>query len=441
MSSTRRRLFIGAYLLLIGYILLAWSQTNLALFGENLASSLIALSRLSALLGTFSILLQFILISRAPWLEPAFGFDKLTRIHHYNGLAAFTLITAHIILIIAGNAMLAGIPLPAQLLVFVRHFSYVWLALIAYLVLLVTIPTSIVIAKRRLKYELWYLIHIFNYAVIFLALWHQVVNGLTLIGNDWLRYGWYGLHVLVLTNLVVYRFLLPVRLQIKHRFRVEKVTGDTNGVRSIYVKGKRMDEFVFEAGQFNKWRFLQKGFWKEEHPFTISIEPNGEYLRLTPKSLGDYTSRLDDIKPGTPVVISGPLGTFTLQRTHNRKLLFIAGGIGITPLRAMMGAADKTYDITLLYAAKNRSELALKDELELLAAEKGFKVNYVLSAEKVKGYLHGYVNKKLLQKAVIDLSDRDVFLCGPPPMMGAVGEALKELGVDKSAIHTEKFSL
>ena len=140
-------------------------------------------------------------------------------------------------------------------------------------------------------------------------------------------------------------------------------------------------------------------------------------------------------------MLDGPLGQFILAERKADKLLFIAGGSGITPLRAMMEAwAQQGKSSILLYANKTSVDIMLKKEVDQFTADGKAQVIHVLG-NKETGYLQGYIDQPFLQHNVPDLLERDVFLCGPKPMMKAVGTALLNLGLPKKRIHMEEFSL
>ena len=427
---------------LLGVVVVAWYSAGSAYFDLGFAGSLIALATLSALLGVVLILLQFVLISRAPWLERVFGFEELTRIHRINGFVAFVLVSVHIPLIIAGNSSLSGLGFLEQLNVFQNAYQYIPLAILAHLLLVITIASSVIIVRKRLKYELWHLLHFLNYGVLFLALAHQLAYGTTLNSEQWFRWFWLGMHTAVLAHLVFYRFVRPLLQYRRHRFYVDRVVHETDSVVSIYVGGRDIEKLVYSPGQFLKWRFLQEGVWAEEHPFTISQAPDGVQIRCTVKATGDYTQKLvKSLSVGARVILSGPFGRFTLARSQKNKILLIAGGIGITPLRAMLEGADTGRDITLIYSGRSSSDFPLKGELDALAEARKVKLHYIASRGRARGMHAGRIDSDFLHRNVADITERAVFVCGPESMIRDVGKALRGLGVKPQDIHTERFSL
>ncbi len=418
-----------------------WHFSGQMLFAGNLGSTSISIGRLFGMIATLLVLLQFILIGRVKWVEKVFGLDKLSRIHGLNGKIAFLLIAAHVFLITTGYKLINESSYLGQFTDFLLNWEDVLKAVLGFLILIFTVGLSVSIARKRLKYETWYYVHVFNYLFILLIYGHQFENSTALISPAFKLF-WYFLYGAVALNMLWFRFISPLLKFRKHRFTVARVEKE-GPATSIYITGQKMDEFKIDAGQFMIFRFLQKGFWKQAHPFSLSQAPRDNEVRLTAKGLGDFTNELPNIKPGTQVIIDGPHGIFTRKLAEPKKpLLFIAGGIGITPIFSMLeDMKQDNHNTVLLYSNKTREETVFGDELKTLSEQNGFKLINILSNEEVPGYEHGMLNKEAIAKLVPDVASREVFLCGPPPMMTALKSALVELGVDKHHIHFERFAL
>lgn len=439
--SWRQLIFYGVWIGCIIAIVFAWGQASWQLLNTNLGDATLAISRLLGLLGAFGLVWQLLLVSRAGWLEQIHGFDVWTRVHRVNGVAAFVLTSAHIPLAVSGNAYLSGQAYLEQWATLITDWEFIGLAALGYVLLVGVIGASVNVVRRRLRYEVWYYLHLTNYVMLGLVLWHQIEHGLTL-SQTWFVSAWLTLHVGIVTHLLMSRFGWPVWLFWRHRFYVRKVVAESRGVYSIYVGGRNLSEYTYRAGQFAKWRFLQSGLWSQEHPFTLSIAPNAEALRLTFKQVGDYTDRLPQVHPGTPVLLSQPLGQFTLHQADRKQLLLIGGGIGITPFRALLEAASNKYDITCVYAVRTADDLALHQELNrLLGQFPNRRLRIITSKQQHPDYAHGYIDAAWLREHVPDAVEREVFICGPPPMLDAVTDALQAVGVADKNIHTERFSL
>ena len=140
-----------------------------------------------------------------------------------------------------------------------------------------------------------------------------------------------------------------------------------------------LDRLKARAGQFFSWRFLTRDRWWEAHPFSLSAAPDGRRLRITVKDLGDYTAALRAIPPGTRVIAEGPFGAFTTAARRRPRVALIAGGVGITPIRALLeDMPGGPGDIAVVYRALRPEDVILREELDELALRRGAEVHYVV---------------------------------------------------------------
>lgn len=405
---------------------------------------LLALGRLTGLLATLGILLQITLVGRIKRVERTFGLDRLTRLHHVVGFSLVVLLIFHPILVTAGHAMQAGTGLLAQLLDFFRNWEGVLAAAIALAIILAAILFSVAVVLKRLRYEIWYATHLSLYIAIALVFGHQLAVGSDLTANRWFAAYWIALYLFTFGTLIFYRVILPVWMFSRHRFAVARLVPEADDVTSVYINGRNLSAFPIEAGQFMLVRFLAPGFRWEEHPFSMSCRPDGKQIRLTIKRLGDFTRRIPDLKPGTPVIIDGPHGVFTARHGVSSSTLLMAGGIGITPLRSLaeeLIAAGR--NVILLYADRNHGSLVFGKELNELecAASGRLRVVPVMSDDPAWPGEKGRLDRDRIVRLVPDVGARDIYLCGPPPMMKAVRAILAGLGVPRAHIHYERFAL
>lgn len=441
-QALKKALFYTLLLLNLAIIIAFWWSSSAVLFKQGLANSMIALGRIAGLLLVYSILLQVLFIGRVRWLEHVFGLDKLARIHHTTGFSIISLVILHPLLLSIGYSINAKTGFITQLLQF-QGFKYVLLADIAAILFIIIIIVSIFIVWKKLKYETWYYTHLFIYAAILLAFFHQIINGGDFIANKLFVIYWYALYAFVLLNLLFFRFFRPLYKYSKHRFSVEKVEQETDNSTSIYIYGNDLEDFHIRPGQFMIFRFLNKKFIWQTHPFSLSglDYEHKKYLRITVKASGDYTKELQNIRTGTRVLIDGPYGIFTEKLATKHKFLFIAGGVGITPIRALIEHLGmKGRDMILLYANRTKKDIIFSRELDKLSEKYELKVHHVLSDEKWVGE-KGFVDKEKIMRLVKDYKERDIYICGPPPMMDKLIKQLKEMGVKSKHIHYEKFSL
>lgn len=425
-------------------IFAVWLSVSAPLIGTDYSQTLRAISRLGGLYAAYTLLVQLWLIGRAKVLEADFGLDRLTRIHRWNGFAAVLLVLVHVPTLLASYAPVYGVQIPRVLPIILENFEDTSKALIAELIIFAIAASSLVVARRKLKYQWWYYIHLLTYVAIVFAFGHQVHNGRELLRVQWFNYYWYGLFIISFAMIGYYRFFMPFWRWNKHRFRVARVEKLSVNVYHVYISGRNVAGFTYQAGQFAKYWFVARGFWVDEHPFTISIEPGGEELRITYKILGDFTSKLSRVPKGTPVFIDGPYGRFTLDRIQSKKVAFIAGGIGITPIRAMLGelaAQKRSLKVDVVYSAKTTDEFVMLDEIRSLTRQAGATLHLVASEGGGKADIHGLLTADVLRKELKTLTSTDFYICGPPSMMKALRRQLRAAGVSNELIHTEEFSL
>ena len=401
---------------------------------------LTSIARLTGLLGAYAALVQVLLLARLPWLERASGFDRLTVWHRWTGHACLWLVLAHVVLSVWGYALLDKLSLPDEVRTLLGGHNYPGMvtATIGTALFVVVVATSVVVARRRLSYEWWYVLHLTAYAAIALAWFHQIPTGNELVVDDLAAAYWRGLYLATLAVLLLWRVVLPLVRAARLRLRVAEVVREGPGVVSVTVIGRGLERLDARAGQFFLWRFLDRRRGWMAHPFSLSAAPDGKRLRLTAKEVGDFTRGLVSVAPGTPVLVEGPFGAFTEEARRREKVLLVAGGIGITPVRALL--ETMTGDLVVVYRAIRRDDLALLAEVEALAAGRGARVEIVLGDHEAPGGAE-LLSPAHLHELVPDLAERDVYLCGPPAMTAAVEKRLRAAGVPRRNIRIERFAL
>ena len=398
-----------------------------------------AVGQLTGLLGAYVVLVELLLMSRIGWLERAIGFDRLAVWHRWTGFAAVTLLSGHVVFITLGYAAGSRQTIVSQIADFVQHYPDVLMSIAGFALFLAVGVTSARAARRRMTREAWYSVHIYAYLAVALAFAHQLAVGTDFSSDRLARVWWIALYVAVLAAIVLWRVGRPLWFNARHRLRIHSVRPEANGVVSLYLTGKRLDEIGAVAGQFFLWRFLTGSGWAKAHPFSLSAAPNGRFLRITVKALGDDTLRMQSLKPGVRAFAEGPYGTFTAQRRTRPRVALIAGGIGITPLRALLQTLPRTPgDVTLLYRAASHDDMAFRDELHAIADRVGVDVR-ILPGSDIGDDHTDQLGVPALRHHIPDIADRDVFVCGPPAMLNAVRRRLAALHVPNRQIHYERF--
>ena len=402
---------------------------------------LTAAGEISALYGTYLVLIQLILMSRSPWLDQVFGQDRITDAHRWVGFVAIWLLVGHAVLTTVGYSLGVGVNPVDELLTLLGTYPYVLWSAVALGLFVVVAVSSVRAARRRASYETWYVIHLYTYLAIALGFLHQLYVGVDFTTDPIARLFWIALYAAAIGSLLVFRFGQPIAISWRHRFHVANVVEEAPGVASLYLTGRDLDRLPVRAGQWFRLRFLTKEGWSKAHPFSISAAPNGKYLRFTIKELGDYTKTLQRVPVGTPVFVEGPYGTLTGAVRTRAGVLLVAGGIGITPLRALLEELPASRgNLTLLYRAGGPEDVVFKREIDELASLRGATVHYLVGRRGTAEMPADPLDPGMLRRLVPDINDRDVYVCGPTGMMTRTLNSLRRLRVPDSQIHYERFA-
>ncbi|MET7298799.1 ferredoxin reductase family protein [Embleya sp. NPDC005575] len=416
----------------VAVVALWWADTP-AVVGP--ADWLTDAGRITGLLAGYACAVLLVLMARIPLLDHNVGSDRLARWHAMGGRYTVCLALAHTLLIIVGYSLAAHTDIVHQSTTLVFDYPEMLKATGGFLLLLGTGILSARAARRRLSYETWHYLHFATYLAIFLAFGHVLANGADFVGNPAAQAAWYTLYVGVALLVAWFRFLAPVRRALRHRLRVVALHPESPGVVSVYMTGHHLDELAGEPGQFLRWRFLTRGLWWAANPYSLSAPADPRHLRITVKSAGAHSAALARLPLGTRVWAEGPYGAFSAARRTAPKVLLLAGGVGITPLRTLFETLPG--QVTLVYRARRPQDLALRAELDAIALARRAKVHYIVDQP---AEYSSPLTAQALSTLVPDLAAHDVYLCGPPPMTDAAIRALRAAGVPRRRIHHESFA-
>jgi predicted ferric reductase len=394
-----------------------------------------AISRVVAMAGTYFALITLVLAARIPWLEREIGQDRLIKWHRMLAPYSLYLIAAHVGLVSLGYGILADLNTWQQFWALVLDTPWMMPALAGFWFMLIVGFTSYKRARSRMTYETWWLIHVYSYLGIALSFMHQITSGSMFVNNEGMRKWWIALYVAVFGSILLFRWIVPFVRSSRHDLRVEKVVRETRNTISIVVRGRDLGKLGAQGGQFFGWRFLDGKHWWESHPYSISASPRNDRLRVTVKDLGDASSSLAKLRPGTKVLIEGPYGTFTADKAEGEYAVLIAGGVGITPIRALLEEIPKHVEIDLIWRASTENDLPLRREIEALAEWRGARIHWMV------GSRHQFpMSPKKIVQAVPHIALADVFLCGPDGMVNEARKSLHRVGVRPDQLHDEAFA-
>ncbi|MFG2041779.1 ferric reductase-like transmembrane domain-containing protein [Dactylosporangium sp. NPDC048998] len=435
-SRTGNRLFFYTlfYFALAASVELWWLNTPAGSV-DTPAAALIAAGRVTGMVGGFVLIVQTLMMSRAAWLEAWVGAHELLIWHRALGGTVVVVVLAHAALIVVGYAGAEHASLAHETWTMLTTYRDMVSAFVATGVLVALGLLAIRTIRRRMRYEVWYYLHLSAYLALLLGYGHQFTDGADL-QSGFARWYWISLYAFALACLVWGRVVEPLWLNLRHRLHVIEVVPEGAGMMSIYIGGRRLDRLDAEAGQYFRWRFLMRGGWWQAHPFSLSAAPNADWLRITVKVVGDHTSDLQHVRPGVRVFAEGPSGAFTAGHRLRHGALLIAGGSGIAPIRALLD--DLPADTVLLFRARSEAELTFRAELDELAVARGIQVWYVLGSRDDPAPRRAF-SPRGLRELVPDVRRRDVYMCGPDGLISTSRRALRRLRVPGRQIHLDPF--
>ncbi len=427
------------------YIVLACAAPVIAaLVGNSGGSFLYEAGKNTALTGFTILILQSILAARYKFLTRPFGLDIVIRFHRLIALFAGLLIFAHPILLYAGTS-------GGKTATSLGTSWYIWLGPVVLFALII----NLVVSSRRklfgLTFERWRSFHGVIGIVIFTgAFLHSWFAGSDLKQPS-LQVIWIVLITAGLAVFLHHRFIRPIIIE-KHPYTVTNVKPEAEKVWTIELEPSKGQEiFDYLPGQFHFITLHRsRDLPEEEHHFTISSSPeNKKVIASTIKEIGDFTSTIGQTKAGDKVSVQGAFGRFSYcLHPEETDLVFIAGGIGITPIMSMlrcMRDRSEDYKVTLLYGNRTEPSIAFKNELDEMQAGDNPSLNvvHVLSkADEQWTGEKGYITREILERyAGTDISGKTFYICGPVPMRKKTVANLKNMGVKDNKIRTEIFSL
>jgi predicted ferric reductase len=400
-------------------------------------NTLVTIGRFLGLHVALLMILQLILVARLPWLDRRIGMDRLTSWHRWVGFSLFWTVILHLSFIITGYARFDRIPVLREALNLAGAIGTL-VGMSAVAIIVVVVAVSLRAARRRLQYETWHTVHFLLYAAVTLALIHQMYEGSTFKTSTAAQIYWWGLWAFAIGALITGRFVMPFWRNARHRLRVAAVVPESDNTVSVYMTGRNLDRLPARAGQFFLWRFLGHNRWWQVNPFSLSAAPDGRSLRLTAKAIGTTSAGLRSVPIGTRVFAEGPYGAFTGMHRTKPDTLLIAGGVGITPIRALLEDPELTGDIVVLYRVRTAADAVLLGELENLATSRGARL-HLLTGRTGTGAQP--FEPESLARLVPDITERDTFVCGPAAMTDAVLRSLRALRVPARQVHAERFRL
>jgi predicted ferric reductase len=379
--------------------------------------------------------LEFVLVARFEPVAAPFGQDALLQFHRQIGYAGLAFVLVHVAISAKWEALTFRNAIEAPALV--------WFGMTAALALLVLVATSVWRLRLRLSYEWWHAAHTVLAVVAVVGALTHVYFVDEYVSTLWKQVLWGLMSAAFVALLVWVRLLKPRRMR---PWRLERVGAEPGRTTTLALRPPDGAGFRFDPGQFAWFAFGRSPFSLTFHPFSFSSSAERDEVEIAVKALGDFTSRVHELEPGTPVHVDGPHGVFSLDQDEGPGFGFIAGGVGISGLISMLRTMADRGDVrpaVLVYANGDWDAVAFRDELERLEQRMSLTLVHVLERPPADWTGEtGYVTAELLSRHLPDGYRRfNFFICGPDPMMDAAETALLELGVPGERVHTERFDM
>lgn len=395
----------------------------------------------TGMVGLSLLVVVFALPSRIPSLLYGFGVETVLRSHRFIAVSAVVAVLAHLVLALAGGVQ--GV----ALLDLRAAPPRVWAATTSTVALLLLVGLAARRRLRRPRFEGWRLLHLILAAVVLVAAALHVYWLQNLITRPLTR-GWFVLLGTFTVVVAARRWLwTPVRMR-RRSYVVESVEPAAGNAVTLRVRAQGHHGVQFSPGQFAWLKIGTSPFVFEEHPFTISSTAERPELKeFTIKALGDFSELVPALRPGRTVFLDGPYGSFTTDKLATSGYVFVAGGVGVTPalsmLRTLADRGDR-HPHQLIVGADTVEQVVARDEVADLRTRMSLDVVEVISRPP-PGWTgeSGLVDQELLERVTHPRkrTRTDYFLCGPPGMVVAVGNALHTMGVPTRRIHTEQFDV
>ena len=439
-GRTRRGRGVPAFAWVIAAIVLAtiacwWAglpEQPTRLPGDTLAT----VAQLAGLLASVLICLQLLLIARLPWLVRRIGLGAMVGWHRLVGGAVLILIVGHVLSAVVGELLLRRRTPWPELINTVFDDPELTEAVIGTALIVVAGMTSARIARARLRYEWWYVLHVCVYVGIFLSFAHQVNSGAHFIAVPAMRIGWIALYGATALLIVIGRLIGPTAGLLRQPVRVERVVQETSTVISLWLAGPGLWRLEVRAGQFFFVRFLAPEQLWTAHPYSVSRLPDRGRMRLTIGSSGDHSGAVHALRPGTRVLLQGPFGELGSPRSRDAPVLLVAGGSGIGPIAALAREFCRVgRDVVVVHRASSSAHLPLQDELSRLP----LRLCPVVGRRAELG--HDPLAAVPLGRLVPDAARREAFVCGSSGLVESAVAVLHGLGVPLDRIHREELEL
>ncbi|MBT3275297.1 MAG: hypothetical protein HN368_19235 [Spirochaetales bacterium] len=379
-------------------------------------------------LASFLILtFQYVWTAKFKFLEKLRSYDSRVAVHRTLGTLGILGVTLHPILILVFYAT-QGVPLIIDLPMAAGFSGLV--------ILLFIIGSTFLGRIWNIRYETWKRLHWLTFPVLTLAFYHSIQLGSDIYGP--LRTTWFilwGFHLLVVLGKIFHKLSVWRKTS-----RIVSAVSDTPGTLTVVAEKLKQR---YQPGQFAFISLKLTKKWEAWHPFSLTSHHSDEHISMTIKKLGDFSSAAAAIKPGDRIKTDIGYGAFTLPVPGDNRYTFIAAGVGITPIYALLKDLAQKPDspeVILIYCVHSESDILFRDELTRWFSERpAWSLHIACTSQPDWPGEQGRINDVMVDKICGPLYPGSYFLCGPAMMVKSIGRYLRIKGVSRRQIKREKF--